>query len=264
MSYKCIAVHVDHSKHVRRRIEVAIGIALVEDAHLVGIATTGNPADVPTREARLQRESEALDEFERLVRKAGLNSFERRLVEDEAANGVSAQGLYCDLIVLGRGGAEPSPAAEVDLLQYVALNCGCPVLIFPDAALPEQPGQRVLVAWNASKPAVKAIRSAMPLLKHAPVVEVAIVNSSTRPDAHGEEPGADIATYLARHGIEVEVVRRTVDALPGDALLSLAAERSADLLVMGCVAHPRYPGVQLGGATRSVLESTSFPVLMAH
>lgn len=224
-------------------------------------------------EVRPQRESEAFDEFERIVREAGVSSFEKRLVEDDTANGISVQGLYCDLIVLGRGAAATSatsatpatPAtANADFLQYVVLNSGCPVLIVPESAQMKYPAERVLIAWNASKAAAHAVRSALPLLKRARMVEIAMINPGAKPEVHGEEPGADVGVYLARHGVTVEVVRQTVDTAPGRALLSLAAHQSSDLLVMGCVAHPRYPGVLLGGASRNVLDSATIPVLMAH
>lgn len=264
MSYRTIAVHVEPSVHMRNRVEAAIRLAMEEDAHLVGVAVTGIPADRPALEVRPQHETEALDEFERLVRQAGVGSFEKRLVEDDMANGISVQGLYTDLIVLGRRGADASAAGEVDFLQYVVLNSGCPVLIVPESAQFRHPGERVLLAWNASKAAAHAVRSALPVLKRASLVEIAMINADARPEVHGEEPGADIGAYLARHGVPVAVIRQTMDTGPGRALLSLAAHQSSDMLVMGCVAHPRYPGVLLGGATRTVLESATIPVLMAH
>jgi nucleotide-binding universal stress UspA family protein len=81
---------------------------------------------------------------------------------------------------------------------------------------------------------------------------------------HGEQPGADIALYLARHGVKVDVLQEATEQDSGNALLSLAADTFADLLVMDCHAHSRLRELLLGGASRTVLESMTLPVLMAH
>jgi nucleotide-binding universal stress UspA family protein len=210
--------------------------------------------------------NQALERFEEEARQAGVASFERRLIEGDAASGLSRQGPCCDLMILGQGGAGAfPPGADADLLQYVVLNCGCPVLIVPDGGPFRIPGRRALVAWNGSAPAAHALRSALPLLMRTEGVDVAMVNpGDMKTGPYGAEPGTDIALYLARHGIAAAIVQENVNADAGHALLSLAAGRSADWMVMGCVAHPRYPGVLLGGATRVVLSEAAIPVLMAH
>ena len=81
---------------------------------------------------------------------------------------------------------------------------------------------------------------------------------------HGEVPGADIATWLTRHGIKVQVTSQDTRLDVGNALLSMAADLGSDLLVMGGYGRPRYRELLLGGVTRTILESTTIPVLMAH
>ena len=84
-------------------------------------------------------------------------------------------------------------------------------------------------------------------------------------DAHGELPGADIALCLARHGVQVDVQRlEGSDIDVGNALLSHAADRDNDLLIMGCYGHSRLREWVLGGATRTILHSMTVPVIMAH
>jgi nucleotide-binding universal stress UspA family protein len=102
------------------------------------------------------------------------------------------------------------------------------------------------------------------LLKLAKAVDVAVATPTTQPNAEGVQFGADIALYLARHGVNVEIIQEAFGADAGRALLLLAAERHSDWMVMGCVAHQRYPGVLLGGATSVVLNEASIPVLMSH
>jgi nucleotide-binding universal stress UspA family protein len=91
-----------------------------------------------------------------------------------------------------------------------------------------------------------------------------VFNPGERPDTHGEQPGADMALYLSRQGVSVEVMVRETTTEAGDALLSLCADEGADLLVMGAYGHSRFRELLLGGATRQILDSMIVPVLMAH
>jgi nucleotide-binding universal stress UspA family protein len=283
MSYKTILVHVDESKHLDKRVEVAARIAAHENAHLVGVAATGisqalhrppvsgpdgdnmAPYNDEYTEALRQRATAALEKFDTLACRVGVSSHEKRLIDDEAAAAVSGQGLYADLIVLGQSDAEdPSLSAIVDFPEYVILNSGRPVLIIPHAGRIFSIGDRVLIAWNGSKAASCAVRNAMPFLKQAKSVQIAIIHTSLFADPQGDESGAEFAACLARHGIKADVIQCTVEDDAGHALLALAADLTSDLIVMGCVAHPRSRGILLGGATRVVLESSTVPVLMSH
>ena len=280
MSYKTILVHVDQSRNVDARIRIAANIAISENAHLIGTAMTGvsrflyesvtvNPDDsaiAPYLEVLRQRGRQTLEKFDKLMQQTGVLSFESRLVDDEAAGGVSLQAEYCDLVVLGQYDPdEVSPYLQADFPEYVVMNSGTPVLIVPYAGNFKSVGSRVLIAWNGSKESKRAVHNALPLLRRATVVEVAIFNSSTQGEAHGEQPGADIALYLARHGVTVNVREEvTVETDVGNALLSLAADLSSDLIVMGCYGHSRFREVVLGGVTRTLLQSMTVPVLMSY
>jgi nucleotide-binding universal stress UspA family protein len=101
-------------------------------------------------------------------------------------------------------------------------------------------------------------------MQQAQTVTLVVFNAGRQPDVHGSEPGADMALYLARHGIEVEVSSQVADIDIGSALLSYAADFDANLLVMGCYSHSRLREIMLGGATRTILQSMTLPVLMAH
>lgn len=260
MSYKTILVHVDGSSRAQRRIEAAARIALAENAYLVGAAVTEGGSNMEPHGANA-----ALDKFEDTARQIGVTSYEKRLVEGDAADGISMQGLYCDLIVLGQSDAgAPSLAAKVDFPEYVVLNCACPVLIVPGDGPVGSIGDRILIAWNASMAAARAVRNAMPFLQKAKSIQLAVINPPGWSKVRGGQRGADAAGYLARHGIKADVIERTVEADTGHGLLSLAAELHSDLIVMGCVTHPRSRGILLGGATRTVLEFAAVPVLMSH
>lgn len=266
MPYKSILVQADGADPVLPRIEIAAGIAMTEGAHLVGAACADSDASGQANTGR-DRARAALERFDQEARSRGVASFERRLIDGDAAAGYSRQGRYCDLMILGQGDTgSDGPALSTDFVEYVIINCACPVLVAPGAQSGIKDwaalGERVLVAWNASSMAARAVRDAMPFLMRAGKVHVAIVNAA--PDSSGTDSGEEIAAYLSKHGIDAEIIRQTVDTDAGSALLALAERLSCDLLVMGCAAHQRGRGLLIGGATRTVLQSARVAVLMSH
>ena len=279
MSYKTILVHVDESAHASERIKIAAAIAMTQDAHLIGTAMTGASRYLvqtrmlaeldPNLRTHLdflrQRARRGLEDFEASAQKLGLPSFEKRLVDDEAGGGICLQARYADLIVIGQHDPnEISPVTMPDFAQYVVLNSGRPVLLVPYAGRFDTIGNRVLVAWNGSMEATRAITSSMPLLKRAPMVDVAVFNPNAEPLAHGPQPGADMGLYLARHGIRVNVLQQQTSQETGSALLALARELNSDLIIMGGYGHNRFREILLGGVTRTVLDEMTIPVLMSH
>jgi nucleotide-binding universal stress UspA family protein len=286
MSYKTILVQVDDSPNADARVEAAAAIAVAEHAHLIGVAMTGtlafllydplvlNPADpgiAPYLDMLRQKGMRALEQFEILAQRSGVRSYEKRLIETETARDISFQARCADLVVLGQPDpAESPPPALSDFPEYVVMSSGGPGLIMPIAAAAApgtsaRVGERVLIAWNASIEAARAVHYAIPLLQRARLVEVAVFNPDELPeDVIGVPPGADLEVYLARHGVHADVISRATDESIGKALLELAANIGSDLLVMGCYGHSRVREVLLGGATRAILRSATLPVLMAH
>src|SRR6185369_16191284 len=109
------------------------------------------------------------------------------------------------------------------------------------------------------------VRDALPLLKRVKAVTVLAVNPKQGVHAHGEEPGADIALHLARHGVKVEIDHSLAsDINPADEILSRASDYGSDLIVMGAYGHSRARELVLGGVTRSILAQMTVPVLMSH
>jgi nucleotide-binding universal stress UspA family protein len=280
MSYRTILVHADNASNAPERFRLAAELARREKAHLVGAAATGIPrfisstslfagsglliADYARHAA--QRAEQALAKFADIAAAADVASVERRRRDEDEYSGLCLQARYADLLVLGQ--ADPGDHDEggllLDLPEHVILNSGRPVLLVPYAGRFPTLGERPLIAWNGSVEAVHAVTAAIPLLRGARKVTVAMFNPEVGPDRHGEEPGADIALYLARHGLEVEVMSCPTPIDVGNSILSLAATIGADLLVMGCYGNSRLREKMLGGASRTVLSTMTLPVLMAH
>jgi nucleotide-binding universal stress UspA family protein len=277
--YKTILVYVDQTDRAVQRIDLAARLALQNDAHLVGTAMTGMPAfllpavgfdpafaAVPYAIEQLRAEADrALDVFESMARHAGVASFERRRVDEEAGWGVSRQARYCDLVVIGQTPPDKfAPRLRSDFPEYVLVNSARPVLVVPAGGIQGEFGKRVTIAWNGNGDSVRAIASAIPLLQRADEVNVVIFDADKFGDLQGEDPGADIANYLARHGIGVEVTSTSAGEDTGEALLCQAADHNADLIVMGAYGHSRFREILLGGVTRTALRTSALPLWMAH
>ena len=126
-------------------------------------------------------------------------------------------------------------------------------------------GNRVLVAWDASREAARAVADALPLLKDAGHVVALSANPDPGAGKHGELPGADIARHLARHGVRVDAERASSrDVSTADLVLNRIADEDIDLLVMGAYGHARVREVWLGGVTRRLMESMTVPVFLSH
>jgi nucleotide-binding universal stress UspA family protein len=119
-----------------------------------------------------------------------------------------------------------------------------------------------LICWDGSRNAARAIADANPFLARARAIEVVTVGADIKSD---EIPGADIAHHLARHGLKIEVKSIVASDLDvPNAILSHAADVSADFIVMGGYGHSRLREFVLGGATRGILATMTVPTLMSH
>lgn len=279
MSYKTILVHADGTPQAKQRIRLAAQVALAHDAHLVGAAMTGlsrhalpdgSIAAVGTPfpfDLRLlhDRADAALSQFTDCASQVGVPSIEARLVDDAADDGLIQQSPYADLLVLSQSDPhDHSNSLLARLPQTVMFHSARAVLLAPHAGQFEPVGKTVLVGWNGSASAARAVTAALPLLKRASAVTVAAAPQAGSHERQTDVPGAELARFLFRHGVDVTLIRQDQDRHAGEALLALAAGTGADLLVMGGYGHLRVHEWLLGGATRTVLREMTLPVLMAH
>lgn len=173
--------------------------------------------------------------------------------------------LYSDVALI----ALPGHAASVEpdlrwMFGSLALHAHRPVLVVPATHLVTLPPRRVVVAWQSTPAAARAVQDAMPLLESAERVDVLMVKpkgSSVDPTA----TGTDIAGHLARHGIVVDVViEERGDDSTGTAILRHCADVEAHLLVCGGYGHLRMTEWAFGGVTRELLTSAYLPILFSH
>lgn len=281
MSFKTILVHADQSAQAQARMTLAVQLAQACGAHLTALACTGisryaqlgDPLDqLPQVSQRLlswrEQARASLAVFDAIAQASSLESRTPCLLDDDPEDALLQLAPFNDLLVLSQ--TDPyvaAPGVIRDLPQSLLLHCGRPLLLVPRQDVGDQAGapfRHALLAWDGSRHAARAISDALPLLKQAQTVTLLVLNADQLPAAHGLEPGADMALFLARHAVQVEVMREFTTVNIGDALLSVAAEQRCDLLVMGGYGHRRARETLLGGATRTVLRDMTLPVLMAH
>ena len=278
MSYKTIVVLLDRAWRAEQ-LEVAFALAHGMDAHVVGLYAV-RPMMVPAyalveagpiadelhkirRADIVRREEEARTAFKAAAARGGLAKTEWRIAKEEALAAACLSARYADLVIAG----QPMPGLDEtgtapDVHRSLALATGRPVLLVPYAGRFAEVGRNILIAWNASRESARAVADGLPLLRKAESVRVVVFNPGPE---HGEEPGADIALHLARHGVKVSVdTRINKDVGIGELILSYAADTGADLIVMGAYGHSRIRELVFGGATRTLLESMTVPVLMSH
>jgi len=276
---KDIAFHISPRASQDASIDYAVSVAGAFDAHLTGVAFALQPSLPATMGLADARQAEWVDEewakaeaaakaaiarFEGVARRNGVE-FGSRILETNMPGagdlfGEIAKG--CDLSIVRQAEPEPPPLAEL-VSEGARFGSGRPVLVVPYIQRSPLTLDRVLVCWNGSRNAARAIGDAMPFLRRARTVEVLIaLGEAGRKDVI---EGADIAGHLARHGLRIEVEH--LAAIKGDVastILSHAADVGADFIVMGGYGHSRLREFILGGVTRDILRSMTVPALMAH
>jgi nucleotide-binding universal stress UspA family protein len=279
MAFKDIIVFVDSASSSIHRLRIAADLAQRYAAHLIGVYLVpairnvhdgfarGEAAMRAVGERRRQEEERSVLEvgrqFAELARNDDIQAEFRLILDSEGDQNVALNSLYADLVIVGQ--TEPHGLPQHWLPDRLLLASGVPVLVVPNEWTSDTIGGRIVIAWNASKEARRAITDALPLLSTAHSVKILIVDAAGNPDRHGEEPGANIARHLARHGAKVEVEQVSSNDAPiAEIVLDAAGGDKADLIVMGAHSHSRSRQLLLGSVTRAILKDATVPVLMAH
>lgn len=276
MGYGTILLDVNDDEGYAARLAAAVDVAQRQQAHLVGLACTG-PLGVPggisskgiaqlveeQRSQMIAATEAAAQRFSERAAALQLRSFEKRVALAPADIALVEQARYADLVVVSRVHGFRSQLSH-QALVHVLMSVGRPVLVVPEAP-PQLPiGKRILLGWNGSREAMRALADAMPLLEKAEQIDLLLLNAKPRSTGDASDPGADLGTYLARHRLSVAVHNEPTTIDIGNALLSRAADLDSDLVVMGAFGQSHLKEYWLGGATETVLTSSPVPVLMSH
>ena len=261
-------------------LDAAMVLARAHQAHVTSLVTLEHPMPLVTEfgyvpieasqrqldESRAAAEAQAARTRAQLAHEdvtSEVRVTEVMLLWSEETAALHAR--HCDLSVMG--GPDPQDASPHFGLTFKTLlmHSGRPVLVVPQGATVSAPARRVVIAWKPTAEAARAVHEALPLLAASSQIDVLMIDPQVSEGRHGEQPGADIAHHLARHGLAVTVVAQARESRSdGAAILRHVQEVGADLLVMGGYGHARWREVVLGGATRCILEGARCAVLFSH
>jgi len=279
MSYRTILTILTSMQRLEPQLDAAIDIARAEGAHLdvlclgIDVAISGyyyagaTAVVSQASSAAAQEDAQALETAarSRLGRSDIVWSVEALVALDTSLNQiVSRRARFADLVVLPRPYGPHTTRYDETTIEAALFDGMAPVMMLPDTILGHPPGKKIVLAWNESNEAFAVVRAALPKLRTADMVSIAIVDPQ-RHSASEPAPGEELARMLNRHGVEVELNLLTRD-LPSVAqvLCRHARDIGADMVVMGAYGHSRFRESILGGATRDMLETAALPVLLAH
>lgn len=275
---KDVVVHLPLGKACEPVARYAVSVASTFGSHVEAVAVGYRPVitgmsygAIPTEIIAWQEQEsdkaveKAFSTFAELARREsvsfGTQTFSA--VPGEAADLFGEIARRFDLTIVAQPD-EQEPSYDDGMLEGALFGSGRPVLVVPYIERGALKTDRIVVCWDGSRTAARAIGDAMPFLKKAKSIDVLmVVGDRVKSD---EVPGADIGQHLARHGLPVELNRistaKGMDVF--STILSYIGDRGADLVVMGGYGHSRLREFVLGGVTRGIIGSMTAPVLMAH
>ncbi len=274
MTYATLLLHLDDGPRTATHVELAARLAQRFEAHVVALSASGRlPAQArgganlgyALADLRLAAEERA-QRFVVEAARHGLVDAEATVDDDEDVVALVTHARCCDLVLIG----QPDPgaannASERSLLERTLLSVAPPCLVVPYAGDFASIGANVLVAWNDSRPCTQAIIAALPFLQRATNVHLMQCDVPLRDGGAPSHPRLEAAAnWLRRHGVQARTSVETTEIDFGNALLSRAADLGVDLLVAGAWSHSRLTEHVFGGVTRTLLDSMTVPVLMAH
>lgn len=279
MDYATIMVHLDASRHMHQRLHLAVQLAVEYQATLIGLLALGEPEPKSIRYLMDgDRYLASYKEWQRHAGEVAHQAFlgatdglviptEWRATEWATAATVQGDAHAADLIVLGqRDPADNEAFDDPHFVESVVLQCGRPALVVPYAGAFPKVGKTILVAWNGSREAARAIHDALPFLRRAESVDVVSWGKSDVSSDLWLSPARYAVEWLARHRVQAQLhdFETAGGNDTGQMLLSRAADLGSDLIVMGAYGHGRMRELVLGGVTRTILTSMTVPVLLSH
>jgi nucleotide-binding universal stress UspA family protein len=216
------------------------------------------------REASIDRAAAPLKSTLQALEKAHHLQTEWHFV-DGLASGLALQhARYVDLSIVGHG--LDGNSVGYSFSEQLLFVAGRPVLFIPTAGSFSTLGRNIVVAWNSSRPAARAVNDALALIERADRTTVLAANPADFIGRHSAPPIEWLVKHLRHHGADPDVVQ--LENIPpgsiGDALQGQARALGADLLVAGAFGHPKVWEKLLGGVTCDLLARMTLPILMSH
>ncbi|WP_233837825.1 universal stress protein [Paraburkholderia sp. ZP32-5] len=279
MNYRNLLVHLDDSEAARQRLDIAVRIARQFDAQLVGLdiapvadahllsaipGAAGLHAEVIRQNE--QRHAALRDLFDAACRHAEVPG-QLRCCDASDIRSIVRHARLADLVVAGQSDPNtPETYLHDHVGDQLLMSSGRPVLFVPYTGVFPSVGSRILIAWDGSREATRAIHDALPFISRAQQNIIVTVHKPLDAPLVARIPGADIARTLARHDAVIDVLELegATGEHVGSMLLSCAHTHGSDLVVMGGYGHARWQEAVWGGVTRTFLQSMTVPVLMSN
>lgn len=277
--YRRITVHLDHGFDCTRRTALALGLAKRHKAELVGVYASSAPPQYYYGESvMMSRTLNIMKNLQAQNRGAVQNAFLEaaaaadvpavvRAGESSPSATVALHGRASDLLIVSQQNRDDVEAAhENEFVEQTLLTAGRPVMVLPSSGDFPVVGERVLLCWDGSREAARALADAAPLLQGASHVVVLTMDEGAATRNVESIPFEDLASYCVAHGIPApDHVRRDIKGVGvGSTILNAAADYSADLIVMGAYGHSKFREWAMGGATASILKSMTVPIMFSH
>ncbi len=279
MTYKTILCVIQGKEDADRVLDCALPLAQRFSAHLIGVHAEPIPVPYVTpmgfpdtdfiaasSEANQQRSEEIRTVFEGRTSREGVSAEWQALesISGDSAVGALPVARTSDLVIVQQSDPDGSSATLANV-ESLLFESGRPVLFVPYAVAVDSGFRKVLIAWNGSQQAARAVFDALPFIAGADEVELLALNASDTVDHDAAVVGADIAAALARHGAKVTFASRQTEGLnSGEAIENEVAEFGADLLVMGAYSQSWLKEFFFGGTTRTLLQSMPAATLMSR
>ena len=275
MSIKDLLVLCDASEANDYRVETAFSLAKVFDAHVTGIHLIPYPMIpvygpvFPPYSAALQLE--VADNDTKMLETKFLDmasdmkvSSTWKVMEGIDIDYVIDNARYADLVVTPQYYSRYGECGPQRLNDFFTVRLGRPLMVIPDLKKVHHLPHNIIIAWNESHEATRAVHDALPLLSYAENIQVVSVSKNDDEEKACMIYCEDLREHLGHHGIQADVISpKKSDKGTGNTILGSALEYDADLIVMGAYGHSRFKEIILGGATKYLLDNATIPLFLS-
>lgn len=268
MTYRSILTLLDNTPECATRVRAAVAIALAARCHLVGVAPTRVDASAGTDgTAQLARAAAAIRQFDSACTDAGVGSFVTMVEDADCREAFAAHVNASDLVILTQPRATDEGDSGASFIEEAVLASARPILVLPHegADAHAELGKRILVAWDGSREATRAIVDALPLLRGAAHVQLVGWHRNTSDERDRLSVRlARARSWLKRHDVSAVVRLEPCDGDIASSMLARAADLDCDLIVMGAYGPSRFGDHGQVSVSRRVLAATAVPVMLSH
>ena len=281
MTIKTILAYLPSEQLAEPVLRAAVALARAHEAHVVGLHLEASyypaygevaiamPPDVieQMRKPLRERAEKLKERFNaRMADETISSEWRSGTTEYSTLPGrVIDEAVSADMVMCPRVEPENVDVTTLDLPERLILEGGRPVLVVPPGEETPIPPKRVLIAWNNSPQAARAVFDSLALMKEAEAITVLSLAGDADERRTAEAHANNLAANLARHGLQAKVEAVETGSASASAYLeSRLEEDGADLLVMGCYGHSRLRELFFGGVTRAVLRGVKVPTVMSH